>query len=596
MIYRILYLSIWIFFTGNITGQSPAIPENMPAYDIVDRLEILYGSDIFTSVRNFRRHRVFNFAQTQYLYNDHLTKLEDQDLQYLFRENNEWITTERKHTAIDEQRYVDSTQTFFTLESKKIEGKSIVKETRDPWLKHFYKTPANFWEVETENFSLKVNPVIHFHAGKEENTGDLIFQNTRGINIRAYIDDKFYIFTNVLENQARFINYHENRIRRFSTIPGNGLYKRYDDKLIVNLKGWDFLNAQAYVGAQISESINIEFGHGRHFIGNGIRSLLLSDWSNNYFYLKFNTQIWKFHYQNIFAELAPISNRLNPGDFLLPKKYTVNHFLDFKLSDCFSIGLFETVVFSRENQFELQYLNPVILYRVVEQFLDSPDNVLLGLNSKYNIRNRAQIYGQLVLDEFRFSEATGGNGWWANKYGYQLGVKYLNLGGIDHLDVQVELNTVKPYTYTHRDTLSINNNYALASYSHYSQPLAHPLGANFREVIFKLTYRPSIRWQFSGRWIMASQGDDTATENWGGNILTPNTTRLMDYGNELLQGEKTDISLLGLDVSYQIFHNYFLDLNLLYRKSDSNLVTNDVDTKYIGAGLRMNIGRRVLDY
>ena len=74
----------------------------------------------------------------------------------------------------------------------------------------------------------------------------------------------------------------------------------------------------------------MELGHGRHFIGNGMRSLLLSDFSNNYFYLKFNTRVWKLNYQNLFAELSAVSANQLPGDLLLNKKYMASHYLSFR--------------------------------------------------------------------------------------------------------------------------------------------------------------------------------------------------------------------------------------------------------------------------
>jgi hypothetical protein len=571
---RYLIVVICIGWVIDACSQSPQVIENTRTYRLVDRFDILHGSGIFTSIQNYRRKEIFDFSKKQWL-NHEISDSERKDAQYLLLDNEEWRITENnlKETLVYKLPAYD----------------------RSPFLKNFYQTPASFWQTDQDYFKMRINPVANFNLGFD-GEGEVVFQNTRGINLRAYIDEKVYVFTNILENQARFNDYHEARITKYRAIPGNGFYKSYKSGVIDQVEGWDFLNAQAYVGTSISRSVNVEFGHGRHKIGNGIRSLLLSNWAHNYFYLKFNTQVWKFHYQNIFAELAPVSDRFNPSNTLLPKKYMANHYLAFKPTNNFEIGLFETVVFSRENQFELQYLNPVILYRTVEQFLDSPDNVLIGLNGKWNVASRMQVYGQLVIDEFKIGELTSGNGWWANKLGYQLGLKYLNLGNIDRLDVQLEINTIRPYTYSHRDTLSTFPQFANASYSHYNQPLAHPAGANFREVLGHLTYQVNDKLHFQGRAMYSVLGEDNENENWGGNVLVPNTNREMDFGNTIGQGQETKIALLGLDISYMFFHNYFLDLNLLYRKSSSDLNSQNFTTKYIGAGLRINLGNRVLDY
>lgn len=554
--------------------QSPSVPENGLTQEYIDRIDILYGSELFTSIQNFKREQIFEVGKKKWLSLD-IADSDRKDLEYLLLDNEEWRVTD------------------LDLKDKLVY--SLPAYERKPILGSFYNTPATFWAVDQDYFKLRVNPVLNLNLGLDADQ-QIIFQNTRGINIRAYIDEKIYVFTNILENQARFNDYHEARIQKYRAIPGNGFYKNYNSGLIDAVDGWDFLNAQAYVGTHISKHINIEFGHGRHKIGNGIRSLLLSNWAHNYFYLKFNTQVWKFHYQNIFAELAPISDRFNPANSLLPKKYMATHYLAFKPHENLEIGFYEAVVFSRQNQFELQYLNPVILYRTVEQFLDSPDNVLIGLNGKWNVSSKAQIYGQLILDEFKIGELTAGSGWWANKYGYQMGIKYLNLANIDHLDVQLELNTIRPYTYSHRDTLDGNPQFSNASYSHYNQPLAHPAGANFREIILQLNHRIADNLFVRGKFMHTNMGDDRGSENWGGNILLPNTTREQDYNNGIGQGQKANVNLLGLDISYMIFHNYFLDLNLLYRKSNSFVDSNNFDTKYVGGGLRINLGQRSVDY
>jgi len=344
------------------------------------------------------------------------------------------------------------------------------------------------------------------------------------------------------------------------------------------------------------------FGHGNHFIGNGVRSLFLSNYGHNYFYLKFNTRIWKFHYQNLFAELAPIASAQNPGDKLLPKKYMANHYLSFRPSDNLEFGLFEAVVFSRENTFEFQYLNPVVLYRTVEQFLDSPDNALLGLNGKWNIKNRAQIYGQFMLDDINIGLSKNGKGWWGNKYGIQIGGKVINVFGIDHLDAQLEYNRVRPFVYSHSRPLQNFPNQSNASYSHHNQPLAHPLGSNFNELLFNIKYRPTKKIFINSRFIMTKHGQDPNNENYGNNILLDSSNRVqhagfeIGYGHLLGQGVATNMMSLSLDVSYQVAHNYFIDLNLLYRNSDADIDELDIVTKYAGGGLRVNLGQIRLDY
>jgi hypothetical protein len=266
------------------------------------------------------------------------------------------------------------------------------------------------------------------------------------------------------------------------------------------------------------------------------------------------------------------------------------HYLSYQVGRNMSIGLFEAVVFNRSRQFEFQYLNPVILYRTVEGMIGSPDNEVLGFNGHWNVFNRVQLYGQLLLDEFVYSQLIhpARKGWWGNKYGLQAGIKYMNAFGVDHLDLQAEWNRVRPYTYSHFDSLN--------SYTHYNQPLAHPLWANFNEWLSIVRYQPGARWFITARYIHASTGDNTGTENWGSNPLLGYGSRVMEYDNTIGQGVHATIDIAGLDASWMVWHNLFVDFKLLIRKKHSADPARSDNTKVFGIGLRMNMWNNNQDF
>ena len=272
-----------------------------------------------------------------------------------------------------------------------------------------------------------------------------------------------------------------------------------------------------------------------------------------------------------------------------------SHFLSIKIHPSLSVGIFETVIFCRENQFELQYLNPIIFYRAIERNLDSPDNVLLGLNASWNFSRHTQLYGQFLLDELRSDELTGSEGWWGNKYGFQLGLKYFDAFDIPLLDIQAEFNTVRPYTYAHRTTQSVPD-YPIESYSSYNQPLGHPLGANFREFICHLTYRVGGHWSFRGMTIASSFGQDGPSDNFGGDILKSYETRNDDYNNFITQGQKTRVFLLDLQADYTFAENFHISFKYLHRRQN-NLFSKEITlTHYLGLGFRTFIPHQKLDY
>jgi len=449
-----------------------------------------------------------------------------------------------------------------------------------PRWNYFFKDGRNFFSVYKKDFQFSLNPLIEINGGWQNKGSNALLTNRHGIRLKLTIDKKVSVYSDITDNQITVPIYVDSFINLYDAIPGTGLYKSYQSKLLNISKGYDYLLAEGAVNFNLSKHIQMSLGHGRHFIGNGMRSLFLSDFSPPQFYLRFNTNIWRFHYQNLFMELST-ETLGNKGNRLLPKKYAASHYLSANLTKNWNIGLFESVVFERSRGFELQYLNPVILYRFIEHSLGSPDNVFLGFQTQVLLKNAVSIYGQIVFDEFLLKELIKQNGWWGNKYGIQLGVKYMNAFGIDALNVQSECNLVRPYTYTFRDSF--------ANYSHFNQALAHPLGANFKEFIFRINYMPLKKLNVEARWIYFHKGLDESDLNYGGNILKNYNTRLQDFNNEIAQGVLEKVNSLSLETSYEFIPESYIDLNLFYRKSNSALKKNS--GFWFTTGIRMNLDR-----
>jgi hypothetical protein len=339
----------------------------------------------------------------------------------------------------------------------------------------------------------------------------------------------------------------------------------------------------------VTKYIDVAFGYDKNFIGNGHRSLFLSDFGNNNLFLKLNTRIWKLNYQNLFMELHNADDRI--GDKLIGKKYAAMHHLDVNITKWLNIGLFEGVVFGRRDRFDFGYLNPVIFYRSIELQNGSYDNSVAGLDVKANIAKKFQVYGQLLLDEFKLSEVRAGNGWWGNKFGFQLGAKYIDAFKIKNLDLQLEHNRVRPFTYSHRDSV--------ANYTHYNQPLAHPLMANFSETIGILRYQPAPKWLIQAKMIAYKQGRDSSAVSYGSNIFLPHLPpyRTSDYGFSIGSGWQTNVFYASLLVSYELRENLFLELFAMSRKQETKTPpVTSAKTTVVSLGLRWNIFRREFDF
>jgi hypothetical protein len=465
-----------------------------------------------------------------------------------------------------------------------MEWSTVRYQSKKPVWKSFYQSPANLYEVNTRDFFLAVNPVFQYYVGKEKDNDQHIFLNTRGVTLRGRIANKIGFAAYITDNQERDPSYVQQFVATRKAVPGAGFYKPF------KTAGYDYFDARGYITFNAAKYIDIQFGYDKNFIGNGYRSLILSDFSSPYLFLKLNTRIWKFNYQNLFMELNT-AQRLN-ADQLFPKKYAAMHHLDMAVTKWLNIGLFEGVIFGRNNHFEFGYLNPVIFYRSIEQQTGSFDNAVVGIDAKANVAKKFQFYGQFLLDEFNLTELKKGSGWWANKYGFQLGGKYIDAFGIKNLDIQVESNRVRPFTYSHRDSV--------ANYTHYNQPLAHPLGANFQEWIGMARYQPAPKWFLQGKIFYYTQGKDTAggSTTFGSNIFYPNIPpyRTRDFGYDLGNGINSKTAMASLLLSYEWKPNFFIEVSTVYRKEAQTTITPPRNTFIAYAGVRWNMHRREFEF
>lgn len=551
-------------FSLLIHAQSSMAPLNEDYYHAIDRYEVKSGrvaTRIFTAVKPYKRSDIVAFVDSL-PHQDIFTSRADQfNYDYLRNDSWEWSGAE-------------------TSASKK------------PFLKALYKKKSDAFYVDEKAFDLHINPVIYLGAGQDSRRDDLVFVNTRGVEIRGMIDKKVGFYSYLTDNQAVLPSFVWDQMSLNPVIPHEGFWKEFKDG-----KGVDFFQARGYITFEATKHINLQFGHDRFFIGNGYRSLIFSDFSPPAWFIKGTVKVWKLNYTFLLNQMtADVTGSLGglkseSGGY--PNKFTALHHLSINLGKKFNLGVFEAVVFSADDStgtdhFRLDYLNPVIFYRAIEQQNGSSDNVILGLDFKWNAAKKISFYGQFVLDEFVLSHIKAGDGWWANKFGVQAGLKYIDAFGVSNLDLQGEINVVRPYTYSHNTTYG--------NYSSYRQPIAHPLGSNFNELTGILRYQPIPRLNLVGKLTFIKTGRDSTGVNWGGDILKDNRTREQEYDNTVGQGIANNILLGSFTVSWQFKHNLFIDANLMIRKSESALPLYDNNTTISSLALRWNIARRLYEF
>jgi len=538
-------------------GQSSYLKQNSYINHLVDRLDIKSTVDndyVFTSQKSYQKQDVVTM----------LWVLETESMKFTVKDRN---------------------QHAFIYKNCNIYADEGLRDNSKSLLKFFYHLKTDFYAKDAEDFSIRINPIINFGIGNAQNNEATMFQNKRGFSIEALLFKKIAIYSQFTDNQRRYPQYVNSFIKKFSAVPGIAAYKGFKDDF-----GLDFFDFEGYLSLPIYKKINFQFGHSKNFIGNGYRSLLLSNNAAPSLFGKLSGKIGKFSYTNIWSQLVGQYD-IGLNNQNEKKKYQATHHLSINAFKNFNFGLFETIIFDRDNGFDANYLNPFLPYKAIEWYLGSPDNTIIGADFKYNFLKAYSVYGQLLFDEFKVDELfQNNNDWWANKFAYQLGFKAIDIAKISTLDAQLEYNLVRPYTYTYfTDNFDYNNDFL--NYTHYNQAIAHPYGANFKELLAIIRFEPKKKWRIENITSFTRQGLSAENENFGDNIFLDNTTRNsetgeLNYGHSMLQGNLQTTFLNSFRLSYTFWHNMFVDLNYVYRNSNLNDV--NISTNYIMLSLRLN--------
>lgn len=562
---RILILLACSLISLGIYAQGTYLPLNSNSIHLLDRFEIKSGrlatpQEFSTSNRSHQRNRIAAYVDSFKVTGSNLSARDYFNLDYLQNDNFEFSNSQS------------------TISKRKFLG--------------LFRYKAAGLAHVSEDFKIVMNPITFLQSGYDSRAGKIININNRGIEMRGTIGNKIGFYTSlndeiITPNSWTFDFYLANK-----AIPGAGFLKNTpkDSNITAPI---NHSIGTGYLVYQPSKYFDVQFGHGKNFLGNGFRTFYMSDFSRDQLFLRVNTRIWRINYTNIWGTLydwVPPTQRVKPK-----RHYFATTYANINLSKSFNIGLFQTISFHRDSSFgstryELEYLNPIIFYKPIENGLNSPDKSIIGADFKWNFLRHIQLYGQFVLSELKVEELFSNRGWFGNKWASQFGIKYIDALGIKNLDLQLESNICRPYMYT-----SFNSKNA---YVNFNQNMAHPLGANFHEHVGIIRFQISNRVWLKASAIYAVYGNDTNGSNWGKDIRRSYEDNSLPrlFGNRITQGVKTDLLIADLLISYMVKHNMFIDLTALYRKTSSDMAIFNTETVFVTATFRWNFGERRWDF
>jgi hypothetical protein len=424
-------------------------------------------------------------------------------------------------------------------------------------------------EPKKENFKLRLDPLLNIEPGKDlaAHSSENLYTNTRGFIASGYIGGKIYFETLLAENQSMFPDYINANVKATAVVPGQGRWKNF------KVTGYDYAFSSGFVSIQALKSLNIQLGHGKQKIGNGYRSLLLSDNAFNYPYARITQQWFKgrVQYNNLYAvlmNLEPAATKQNPNtERLYQKKAAAFQYLSVNVTKSINLGFFQGLIWQagdEQNRQHLswEYFNPLIYSNLLAYGLNNKNNLLIGADLKLKLSNTFNVYGQLMADELNNSLKQG------NAWGVQGGFNYFNCFGVNNLFLQGEINFASETSY-----LSPLGSTTNQSYSHYNQNLASvPFGG--RELLFIADYK----WK---RLFVNMKCNFQVYQNFY--AVSPYNT-----------------SLYGAKIGYTINHAYNLNIHVGINYRMQNFYTfnpsKKLETNYIYIGLKTSLYNLYYDF
>ncbi|WP_156522564.1 hypothetical protein [Arachidicoccus ginsenosidimutans] len=414
-----------------------------------------------------------------------------------------------QHTAFHYHLYIDT---------------SVQRSEGSVWKRKIFN--EHLLTFGQDEFHLFVDFLPDFQIGTSSGRkgSNRFWNNTRGFRISGNVGKKIYFESEDYEIQESLPGYVDSSARKLTVVPRLGNHHKITDNGV-----YDLNYASARLVYMPTNAVQFELGYGKNFIGDGYRSMLLSDWSFNYPYLRATLQTKAIEYSVMWSQYVNPGNAISTNDISYPRKWGQTFYIDWHFAKHGNVGLMESIVWpdqtaDGEKDIAATMFSPVIFLHGTHSPSGIENYTLTGLNAKYEILPQTFLYGQLAYSNFLRSN-------WKQKYAFQLGLRSADIFQVKGLSFIGEFDRAKPYMYA--------GNAEGIDYSHYNQTLADPFGNNFKEAVAVVNYRIK-KWTFRGEALYSSYFRNSAITpaylNAGGSIFgalpgTPGIKTKLHYGD-----------------------------------------------------------------
>jgi hypothetical protein len=510
-------------------------------------------------------------------------------LEHFYRDRVFGVTLESDTTETKNHEYRNFGAFFPVLESESYRVNVLSEPTnRKTWFgrKLF---DEHFYEYQNDEFFVTFDILADLTIGRDlwnpENKN--YFINTRGVHVNGGIGKYFGFFSNLRENQARFLEYQVDELRKGSQTVINSIGNQVQSGAFVSGgartkgfkgDGFDFAYATGGVLYRPFKTLVISFGNNPIFIGAGHRSLFYSDHSNMFPHLRTSWRLNRFFSAEIIyaQHLNLIHMQLNTPrtERLYEKKGFTIKYINFAPLKSLQLSLFEGTSWLRYDNDNVRkvhtlYYNPLpFINTIVLSQQGSRHKTILGGQILWNPLLSLHLYSQVAYDEAFVSEPS-----------IQIGTRLAEPFQIRDLHILLEANRIPKRAYGHNNPRLnyINNNISLA----------HPMGAGVDEIVGRISYE----WRRIGISLQANAIRTVQNMADGVNGIPLAPRPIPSNANF----QKVLIRFGQIDLLYRFNKKSNLQVfsTMLFRQERISGNTNE--TLYLGFGMRTPLSNRYFD-
>lgn len=507
------------------------------------------------------------------------------------------LLAQQNDVPLQRDFYIDVERNASKLDSKVLTGLKPVIQSRADMTnvmghrvdstKYYWPYEEKLWSeslfiVDEGDFHLTVDPLFRFEYGDDK--GDrtayadtnVYYHNTRGFRLAGDIGPKLSFQTMFHESQVLVPQYLFRQVQATDVLSGQGRVK-YKDGRILDY-GW----SQGNVSYTPVDWLNVQFGHGKHFVGHGYRSVLLSDHAVGTPFLKFSlrSRSGKLQYSTWHTKLMHGVTRFDrlPTGVAAERLFywmraRFNH-LGLLLGrvelGLFEASMFQTIDDSGVLPFDPLELNPIMGVNTAVHGFGAVNKSVVGLDMRVKVIDKIYVYGQFATD-----------GPSEERYAWQAGLRIFDLVRKD-IHLQVEYNTARPFMYM--------NDPAQMAYMHAGLPLAHPMGAYFDELVGILDMGFGRIIGQAKLNLATYNRDRTPEQNHGSELSKPQLPVLDDAGPRM-----QELTVLELNASYLVNPATNLRLTFGFRRRDISASSDGQQSSYLFGAISTELFNRYYD-